>query len=118
MLYPVVVLSECGTRVVGRINEDALYGSRVVLLKSLQGEEVISKDQQVVEYVLLADSGIGVIGLFRILQEDSSLQSGAILLPDPRQLQLLVLHFIPNSTSIGSKIVIQPSFAASTAARS
>jgi hypothetical protein len=44
MLYTIVVLSKGGSRVIGRINEDALYLTEILVFQRLESQEVVAMD--------------------------------------------------------------------------
>ena len=49
MLKPVVVVLECAAGVVRRVNEDALDLAGELLFKGFEREEVVAKDETVIE---------------------------------------------------------------------
>ena len=59
MLHPVVVMREGAAGVVRRINEHAFHLPQKLRLKSLQRQQVVTKDQPVVEEVFPLPEGEG-----------------------------------------------------------
>lgn len=89
MLQPVVIVGKGAAGVVGRVDEHALHLARILLLQRLQRQQVVAKDQAVVEDVVLRHPVFGVVRLLRVLQQNPRLQPGALFLADPGQLQFL-----------------------------
>ena len=81
--------------VVRRIDEDALHLASKLLLQRLEREQVVAKDEPVVEDVLLADTLLGVLALLRVFKQDARLQPRPVLLANPGQFQSLLAlrHF-------------------------
>src|SRR5665213_1646100 len=95
MLYTIVILSKSRSRVVRRINEDTFYLAGKLLLQRLEREQVVAKDEPVVEDVLVADTLLGVVALLRVFKQDARLQPRPVLLANPCQFQfLLILHSV------------------------
>lgn len=62
-------------------------------LQGLQGEQVIPEDEAVVEEVVVSHAVRRMVGLIRVLQQNTRLQLRPVLLADPRQFKsLIVLH--------------------------
>ena len=95
MLHTIVIVREGGAGVVRRIDEDALQLASELLLQRLEREQVVAKDEPMIEDVLVADAPPGVIAtaqrLRRIFEQNPRLQPRPILLANPRQLQLLLI---------------------------
>jgi hypothetical protein len=56
MLKPIVVVCERTTCVVWRVNEYALHLAGKILLKGFQGQQVVAKDQVIIEAVLFRNA--------------------------------------------------------------
>ncbi|MNP32325.1 hypothetical protein D3C76_1254990 [compost metagenome] len=61
MLQPIIVMRECAARVVRRIDKYALHLAGELLLQRLQRQQVVTKDQPVVEDVVVRHAMLGVI---------------------------------------------------------
>ncbi len=90
MFHSIIIVGEGTARVIGWINEDTLYFPRKLLLQRLQCQQVIAKDQPVVENVLVRHPMFRMIGLFRVFQQNARLQLGPVFFPDPGEFQFLV----------------------------
>lgn len=73
MLYTIVIMLKCTTRVVRRIYKNTLHLPRILLLERLERQQVIPKNQLVVENVALADTVLRVIAPFRFVEQDARL---------------------------------------------
>jgi hypothetical protein len=80
-------MGEGGPSVVRRVNKDALDLPRKFLFQDFKSKEVVSKDETVVEDIVVCDSMWNVIRSFRVLKKDARLQPWPIFLSDPRQFQ-------------------------------
>ena len=89
MLYSVIVMLERAASVVRRVNEDALYFAGEFLLQRFEREQIVAKDEPVIEPVIVRDAVLGVIGFLRVFEQDARLQPGPVFLPDPRQFKFL-----------------------------
>ena len=89
MLDPVVIMGEGAAGVVRRIDEHAFDLAGKLLLQRLQRQQVVAKDQPVVEQIRLRHPMPGMIRQRLILQQDARLQPRPLLLADPGQLQFL-----------------------------
>jgi hypothetical protein len=83
MLQPVVVVREGATRVVGRVNENALHLARQLGLQRLERQQVVALDQAVVKNILVRHALPGVVAAGRVLQQNARLQPGALVFADP-----------------------------------
>ena len=87
-------MREGGAGVVGWIDKDALDLARELMLQRLEREQVVAKDEPIVEDVLVADAPPGVIApaqwLRRVFEQNPRLQPRPVLLANPRQFQLLL----------------------------
>jgi hypothetical protein len=64
--------------VVWWVDIDALHLAGELLLQSFKREQIVPKDQPIVEDVVLGDAMLGVIGLFGIFEQDARLQLGPL----------------------------------------
>ena len=74
MLYPVIVMLKRRAGIVRRIDVDALHLSGEFLFQSLEAQEVVPMDQDVVEDVLVRDAVRGMVRLARVLNQNTRLQ--------------------------------------------
>jgi len=65
-------------------------GGARVLLQRLECQQVVAKDQAVVENVLVGHAMHGVVGFLRVFQQDARLQLGPVLLADPGEFEFWV----------------------------
>ncbi len=94
MLQPVVIMGKGTTGVVGRVNKHALHLARKLLLQRLQRQQVVAKDQPVVEAVVLRHPLFGVIRLLRILQQNPRLQLGPLVFANPGEFEFLFIGHV------------------------
>src|SRR3990167_7030330 len=80
-------MGEGRSGVVRRVDVDALDLAGELLLQRLEGQQVVAEDQPVVEEVAVRDAVGRVVGAGGVLQEDAGLETGAVLLADPGQLE-------------------------------
>src|ERR1043165_6706018 len=92
MFYAIVVLSKRGPRVVWWIDEHALDLTREFLLKSLQRQQIVAEDEPILKDVGLGYAAGGVVGFLRIFEQDARLQAWPVLLADPGEFELLLVH--------------------------
>lgn len=86
MLDAVIVMLKRTPRVVRRIDVDTLHlprKLRLQRLQRLQRQQVVAKDQPVVEAIRLAHPRLGAITPGRVFQQDARFQAGAVVLADP-----------------------------------
>ena len=83
MLKPIVIMRKCAARVVWRINKNALHLAGKFMFQRLQRQQVVAKDQPVVENVVVRNALFGVIGLIRVFEQDTRLQFGTLFFADP-----------------------------------
>ena len=83
MLKPVVVMGEGAAGVVRRVDENAFHLARKLRLQCLERQQVVTKDQSIVEDVVVRNAMLGVIGLLRVFQQDARLQPWTFFLADP-----------------------------------
>jgi hypothetical protein len=89
MFNAVIVMLERAAGVVRRVNEDALNFAGEFLLQGFEGEQIVAKDEAVIEPVIIRDAVLGVIGFLRVFEQDARLQAGPVFLADPRQFKFL-----------------------------
>ena len=89
MLDPVVIMGEGAAGVVRRIDKHALDLAGKLLLQGLQGQQVVTEDQPIVEQIRLRHPMPGMIRQLLILQQDARLQSRPFLLANPGQFKFL-----------------------------
>jgi hypothetical protein len=87
-------MRERATGIVRWINEDALYLTRELLFECFEREQIIAEDESVIEVVIIRDTLLSVIRLFRFLKQDSRLKPRPVLFPNPGELKFLLLHFL------------------------
>ncbi len=92
VLHPIVIMGEGAAGVIGRIDEDTFHLTGVLLFQRLQRQQVIPKDQLVVEDVTVSDPLSSMVRLLGIPKKDARLQPRPVLLPDPRKFKLLMLQ--------------------------
>ncbi len=83
MFEPVVVVSKCSPSIIWGVGIDALHLSGKVSFKSFEREKIVSMDQEIIKNIPLPADG-RVIRQPLILNQDARLQSGPMLLSDPR----------------------------------
>ena len=83
MLQPVVVMGEGAAGVVRGINENAFHLASKLRLQRLERQQVIAKDQAVVEDVVIRNPMLGVVRLLRVFQQDARLQPRSLFLANP-----------------------------------
>ena len=84
MLYPIVIMLERASGIVGRINEDAFDSAGKFLFEGFKGEEVVAVDEHVAAMRV-------AIGFLRIFDEDARFQNGMHVLADLGQFQFLLV---------------------------
>src|SRR5574337_1261759 len=101
MLKPIVVMTEGGTSVIRRINENALDLTRELLFQRFQREQVVAEDEPAIEQIVIGDPVRGVIRFLRVLQQNARLQPRPVPLPDPREFEFwLLCHYICSPASL------------------
>jgi hypothetical protein len=69
--------------VVGRVYVNTLYLAGKFLLQGFEGEEIVAKDEAVVEDILFAGTMLGMVAFRRVFQQDTGFETGAVFLADP-----------------------------------
>ena len=107
MFNSIVIVLERAASVVRRVNEDALDLAGELLFERFEGEQIVAKDQPVIEAILAGHPVRRVIRLHRVFQQNARLQPGPVLLPNPRQFKALLLghagELIEAATEEGAK---------------
>ena len=88
MLQSVIIMLERASRVVGRVDEDALHPPGELLFQRLESEQIVPADEPVVEEVPVRNPVLRVMGLVRLLQQDARLQLRPVLLADPGEFEV------------------------------
>src|ERR1039457_5450756 len=89
MLYSIIIMLKRTSGVVRWVNKNALDLAGKFLLKRFQREQVVAKNQLVVEKVVVRHAVLRVIRFRRVFQQNARLKLGSVLLPNPRQFQFL-----------------------------
>jgi hypothetical protein len=66
MLHPVIVVLECASSVVRRIDVNAFDLSSEFLFQGFEGEKIVTEHESILEQVLVCRSVHRVIGPFRV----------------------------------------------------
>ena len=70
MLQSVIVMGKGAAGIVWRINKNAFYLAAKFLFQCFQRQQVVAKDEAIIENIVIADAVFGVVGLFRIFQQN------------------------------------------------
>ena len=73
------------------VDVDALNFPGKLLFKSPESKQVVAEDKPVIENVVIGDSVRCVVGLLRVLQQDSRLQLRPVLFTDPGEFKFRFL---------------------------
>ncbi|BBA34071.1 uncharacterized protein sS8_2119 [Methylocaldum marinum] len=73
MFQSIVVVSKGAARVVGRIDEHTFDLASEFLLQGFERQQVVPEDQPVIENVAVRNPVFGMVGLFRIFEQDARL---------------------------------------------
>lgn len=68
MLYAVIILGESGSSVVRRIDINAFYFARELMLQCLQCKKIVSKDKAIVEEVTFAHTLFSMVRLLAFFE--------------------------------------------------
>jgi hypothetical protein len=90
MLYPIIVVRKRCPSVVRWIDVNALDLASELLLQGFEGEEIVAKNEAVVEDVTISHSMRGMIRLFRVLQQNARLQLGPVVFANPGEFEFLL----------------------------
>jgi hypothetical protein len=93
MFNAIVVMLERCTRIVRRIDEDALDPSREFLFQRFEGEQVVAEYQPVIEQITVGHAMRGVISLCRVFKQYARLKPGPVLFADPCEFDSRFAHF-------------------------
>ena len=92
MFKAIVIMRKSTTGVVRRVDVDALHLAGELLLKRLEGEEVVAVDEHVVEDIFaVAAARGGVVGFRGILHQHARLEARPLILAYPGEFKLLFL---------------------------
>lgn len=80
-------MGKCTARIVRWINTNTLHLSRELLLQRLQGEQVVTEDQAVVEEIMFLDAVGGVVAAAGVFEQDARFQPRAVFFADPGQFE-------------------------------
>jgi hypothetical protein len=83
MLNTIVVMRKSTPCVIRRINVNTLDLTSELLFECFQCQEVIAKDESVIENIVVGDTMRGVIRLFWFFQQDTWFQLRPIFLANP-----------------------------------
>ena len=92
MFDAVVVLFEGLAGIERRVDIDALDLPRELLFQCFERQQVVPKDEAVVEDIAVADAVLGVIALLGVLQENARLDARPVLLADPGEFEFGLLR--------------------------
>jgi len=87
MLQPIVIVVECSSGVVGRVDEDALDLARELLFKGFEREEIVAEDKPVIEKVVIGQPMFRVLRPLLVIHQDARLQPRPVLLADPGEFE-------------------------------
>jgi hypothetical protein len=83
MFYAVIVMFKGAAGIVGRVYVDTFYFTGKFLFQGFEGQEVVAKDETVVEDVFFADAVLGVVTFGGVFQQDAGFEAGAVFFADP-----------------------------------
>src|ERR1700733_12031998 len=83
MLNSIFILVKSRASVVRRINIDTFNFATKFLLQGLKRQQIVAKDQSVVEDIMIGNSLRGMIRLRWIFKKNPRLQAWPCFLPDP-----------------------------------
>jgi hypothetical protein len=83
MFYAIIVMFKGAAGIVGRVYVNTFYLAGKFLFQGLEGEEVITEDEAVVEDVFFAGAVLGVVAFGGIFQQDAGFEAGAVFFADP-----------------------------------
>ena len=92
VLDAIIVMLKRTTRVIWRIDVNALDLAHALLFKGFESEKVVAKDETVIEQVVIGYTVWRVIGLLRVFEQNTRLKPGPVLLPDPGEFEFLLVH--------------------------
>lgn len=94
MFDAVVVVGERASGVVGWVNHHAFNFASKLSFQGFQSQEVIAKDEAIIEQVGIGHAVLGVVAALGVLQQDTRFQSVADFLTDPGKFKSLSWHGI------------------------
>ncbi len=89
MFDTIIIMLKCAACIIRWINENTLDLPRKLLFQRLQRQQVVAKDQAVVEKIGGADAVGGVVAAGGVFEQDARFQPRAALFADPGQFQFL-----------------------------
>jgi len=100
MLDRIVIMFECLTSVIRRINVNALDSAGEFFFQCFQREQVVAKDQAIVEEVILRNSLRRMIRKLWVFKQNSRFQPRPVLLPNPSQFKFCSLTGHPTNSRV------------------
>ena len=79
------------TGVIRRVDKHTLHLARKLSLQRFQRQQVIAKNELIVEKIAIGHPAIGVIRLLWICQQNPWLQLGAVVFANPGEFKFLLL---------------------------
>ncbi|MEZ4680537.1 MAG: hypothetical protein R2932_40615 [Caldilineaceae bacterium] len=106
MLDAIIIMCKSRTCIVRGIDACTLHLPCELLFQRLECQQVIAKDEAVVEVVIVALAVGGVVRALGIFDQDARFQPGALLLADPGQFEFWfgLGHGLPLSPSMDIKV--------------
>ena len=92
VLNSVIIVLEGRSGIVGRINEHALHLAGVVSFQCPQREQIVTIDEPVVEDIAFVLDR-GMLGFLHVLQKNTRLQTGPVILAYPGEFKTLFFHY-------------------------
>ena len=90
MLNTVVVMRKRCAGVIRRVDADALDLAHELLFECFEGEQVVTKDEAVIENITVSHPVRSVGRLFRVFQQNTRLQLGPVLFANPGECEFLL----------------------------
>ena len=91
MFQAIFVMLKGTAGVVGWVDKHALHFARIFLFERLERQQIVTKNQLVIEYVVVRYTVFGMEGLVRLFQQNPRLQSGPLVLANPGEFELVSL---------------------------
>jgi hypothetical protein len=83
MFYAIIVMFKGTAGIVRRVYVDTFYFAGKFLFQGFEGQEVVAKDEAVVEDVFFAGAVLGMVTFGGVLQQDAGFEAGAAFFADP-----------------------------------
>lgn len=90
MLYPIFKMLEGKSSIIGGVNDNRFDLSRKFLLQCPQSEQIVAKDQPIVENIVIGHAIGRVMGPLRVFQQNPRLDLRSLVLADPGQFEALL----------------------------